>query len=254
MEKEKAALTWMGQMGLWVTIGGTTVSIDYFASELDGRQSRPPVPAGEVGGIDAFLGTHDHLDHIDHDSWKVWAETCPDAVFVFPEACRKSVAADGIRPDRLKGMYEGMQVGIGDITVRAIPAAHEFLTADGEGHSHCLQYILEGNGVRILHMGDTLRYEGMLAKLAAFGRFDVILLPINGRDGERYRRGCIGNMTFQEAADLAGELRPGLVIPGHWDMFADNPGDPAAFADYLDAKYEGKVPCHIPKIGERIFL
>ena len=63
----------------------------------------------------------------------------------------------------------------------------------------------------------------------------------------RYRRSCIGNMTFQEAADLAGELRPGLVIPGHWDMFADNPGDPEAFADYLDAKYGGLVPCVIPR-------
>ena len=107
MENRKAELTWMGQMGLWVTIGGRTVSIDYFASDLEGRQKRPPVPTGEVSGSDAFLGTHDHLDHIDHDSWKIWAETCPDAVFVFPEACRKSVAADGIRPDRLKGMYEG---------------------------------------------------------------------------------------------------------------------------------------------------
>ena len=48
-------------------------------------------------------------------------------------------------------------------------------------------------------------------------------------------------MTFQEAADLAGELRPRLVMPGHWDLFADNPGDPDAFADYLDAKYPGQM-------------
>jgi L-ascorbate metabolism protein UlaG (beta-lactamase superfamily) len=67
----------------------------------------------------------------------------------------------------------------------------------------------------------------MLKKLQDFGPIDAALLPINGRDGARYRRNCIGNMTFQEAADLAGELHPRLVIPGHWDMFADNPGDPA---------------------------
>ena len=77
----------------------------------------------------------------------------------------------------------------------------------------------------------------MLPLLQAFGPIDAALLPINGRDGARYRRDCIGNMTFQEAVDLAGELRAGLVIPGHWDMFADNPGNPRAFADYLDAKY-----------------
>ena len=45
-------------------------------------------------------------------------------------------------------------------------------------------------------------------------------------------------MTYQEAVDLAGEINPGIVIPGHWDMFSDNSGDPDAFVDYLDAKYD----------------
>ena len=111
-----------------------------------------------------------------------------------------------------------------------------------------------GGGARIYHAGDTLRYEGMLPRLQSFGHIDAALLPINGRDGERYRRDCIGNMTFQEAADLAGELCPDLVIPGHWDMFADNSGDPAAFADYLEAKYCGAVACRIPAVMEPIWI
>jgi L-ascorbate metabolism protein UlaG (beta-lactamase superfamily) len=94
----------------------------------------------------------------------------------------------------------------------------------------------------------------MRPKLQAAGFIDAVLLPINGRDAERYRRDCIGNMTFQEAADLAGELRPGLAIPGHWDMFADNPGDPDAFLDYLDAKYPGQIRAVRPEYLEPIFL
>ena len=92
----------------------------------------------------------------------------------------------------------------------------------------------------------------MLPKIRAFGRIDVQMLPINGRDARRYRQNCIGNMTWQEAADLAGETGPSMVIPGHWDMFADNSADPAEFADYLDAKYPGKIQCRIPKIMEAI--
>ena len=249
-----AALWWMGQMGLWVKLGDTILSIDYYASERESRQVPPPVPAEQVKGIDAFFGTHDHLDHIDHEAWKIWAKTCPDALFVFPAVHTDAVTADGIGLDRQLSMGEGDLCHIGHVTVRAVAAAHEFLDPDPETGLHpALQYIIEGNGVRLYHAGDTLRYEGMLGKLQPMGKIDAALLPINGRDGTRYRRNCIGNMTFQEAADLAGELRPGVTIPGHWDMFADNPGDPASFADYLDAKYPG-LKCKIPVIGEKIMI
>ena len=61
-------------------------------------------------------------------------------------------------------------------------------------------------------------------------------------------------MTYQEAADLAGETEPGIVIPGHWDMFDINGGDPNAFADYLDAKYGKKIRCVIPEVMEEILI
>ena len=249
-----SAVLWrLGQMGLLVKIGGTVLCVDYFASDMPERQFPPPVPAEETEGIRAFIGTHNHLDHIDHASWKTWAERCPEAKFIFPRLHRKDVLADGIGEDRCLGLNDGESCRIGGVTVHAIAASHEFLDRDPEtGLYPCLQYIIEGNGVRIYHAGDTLRYEGMLPKLKAFGRMNAVLLPINGRDGKRYRRNCIGNMTFQEAADLAGELEPDLVIPGHWDLFADNPGDPEAFADYLDAKYEGRIRVIVPRLLEPV--
>ena len=250
-----AVLWWLGQMGLLVKMGDTLLCVDYYASPDPDRLVPPPVPAGEMSGIAAFLGTHDHLDHIDHASWKTWARQYPDALFVFPGAHRQSVLADGVPESRCRGLNSGESCMVGDIRVHAVAAAHEFLDRDPETRLYpCLQYIIEGNGIRIYHAGDTLRYEGMLPLLRAFGPVDAALLPINGRDGARYRHNFIGNMTFQEAVDLAGELQPGLVIPGHWDMFAENPGDPEAFADYLDAKYAGKVPCVIPRRLEPVRL
>ncbi|MBQ7679769.1 MAG: hypothetical protein IJT34_07965 [Butyrivibrio sp.] len=155
-EAGTAALWWLGQMGLILRSGHTTLCVDYYATPDDARQTRPPIPADALQGIDAFLGTHNHLNH------------------------------------------------------------------------------------------------SMLPKLRAFGPIDLELLPINGRDAVRYRRNCIGNMTWQEAADLAGEVAPGLVIPGHWDMFADNSADPQAFVDYLDIKYQGRIPSRIPRVLDKI--
>ena len=248
-----AAVWWLGQMGLMIRLGETVLCVDYYASGSPDRRFLPPVPVDEVTDVDVFLGTHDHLDHMDHAAWRVWAKKCPNAFFVFPRAHLASVLRDGVRKEKCLGMDDGETLKIGNVTVRAVAAAHEFLRRDpASGAYPCLQYVIEGNGVRLYHAGDTLRYEGMLPKLKALGPIDFALLPINGRDGERYRRDCIDNMTFQEAADLAGELRPGLTVPGHWDMFANNSADPEAFADYLDAKYGGEVPCLIPKAASLI--
>ena len=252
--ENRVTITWLGQMGLRVEIGGKKLLIDYFASDAPGRRIAPPIPMDGVADIDAFLGTHDHLDHIDHGAWRVWARTCPEARFIFPSMHARAVTGDGIPAERQLPVDAGGCVRLGEVTIRAIPAAHEFLAPDEQGRFPCLQYIVEGGGRRIYHAGDTLRYEGMLPALKAFGPIDAALLPINGRDGKRYRSDLIGNMTFQEAADLAGELRPTLVIPGHWDMFASNPGDPDAFADYLDAKYGPGIRCVIPKPMVPIYL
>ena len=57
----------------------------------------------------------------------------------------------------------------------------------------------------------------------------LTLLPINGRDAEREALGIVGNMDASEAAQLAHEIGAHAAVPMHWDMFASNPGDPAAF-------------------------
>lgn len=247
------SLYWLGQMGLLIDTGNTRICVDYFASPADGRLTPPPFPAETLTGIDMFIGTHDHIDHIDHDAWKIWAKTNPEALFAFPEAHMDSVLGDGVSPSNAVGLNDGVSYTYKDITIHALAASHEFLDRDEKtGLYPYLQYIIEANGVRIHHAGDTVRYEGMLPKIKSFGKINVQLLPINGRDAKRYRIDFIGNMTYQEAADFAGETVPGLVIPGHWDMFEINGEDPTLFADYLDAKYKGKIRCVIPKVMERI--
>ncbi|WP_309441889.1 hypothetical protein [Dysosmobacter sp.] len=79
----------------------------------------------------------------------------------------------------------------------------------------------------------------------------MMLLPINGRSASRLRRGILGNMTYQEAADLAGAVKPGLVIPMHYDAYAGNLENPLLFQDYLHVKYPD-VPCAVPRAGERL--
>lgn len=131
----------------------------------------------------------------------------------------------------------------------AVKAKHEFFDEGPDGFPF-LGYLIHGDGLTLYHSGDTLIYEGLLTTLRR-RRLDVAFLPINGRDAERYRSGCIGNMTYQEAVDLAGELQVGLAVPAHWDMFASNSKDPAKFTEYLAVKYPA-VRSWVGKAGERV--
>lgn len=140
-------LRWLGQMGLLIETPDTTVCVDYYASPDDLRQSAPPIPVAELKGIDAFLGTHDHLDHIDHDAWKIWAGTLPGAKFIFPRKHLDAVLADGVKRQNAVGLNDGECVKVGGLTIHAIAASHEFLDQDpGTGLYPYLQYIIEGNG------------------------------------------------------------------------------------------------------------
>ena len=44
-ESGTVALWWLGQMGLILKTGHTTLCIDYYATPDAARQTRPPVPA-----------------------------------------------------------------------------------------------------------------------------------------------------------------------------------------------------------------
>ena len=82
---------------------------------------------------------------------------------------------------------------------------------------------------------------------------DLAFLPINGRDARRLAANCIGNMTYQEAVDLAGAVKPGLTVPAHFEMFAMNSENPQLFVDYLKVKYPS-LRALIPQHGQRVVV
>ena len=123
------------------------------------------------------------------------------------------------------------------LTIHALASAHEFLDRDAAtGKYPYLGFVIEAGGCTFYHAGDCCLYEGLVTKLRAFSPH-AMFLPINGRDARRLRANCIGNMTYQEAADLAGAVGCKLVVPTHYDMFAMNLGPADEFADYIHVKY-----------------
>lgn len=248
------ALWWLGQHSFVVKAGKAIIYIDPFLSPLPERQVPPLFEPGQINHATLICGSHDHRDHIDRDIWPLLAEASPDAKFVAPALFADQLASDvGIDPERFLGLDDGTSVNFAGVSVTGVAAAHEFLDQDAATKQFpYLGFIFQIEGCTLYHAGDTCWYDGLQTKLRGYA-FDAMLLPINGRDAARLSAGIIGNMTYQEAADLAGPLQPGLVVPTHYDMFAGNPGDPDAFCEYVNVKYP-YVPTRICKYGERFMI
>lgn len=209
---------------------------------------------GEVTNADIIFGTHDHTDHIDRKVWPVLAKSSPAAKFVVPDLLLPALAHDlGIPIERFVGMDDGKTLGWRDIKISGIAAAHELLNRDPLTLRYpCLGFVIESPGIAIYHAGDTCVYEGLQTKLQRW-KLQVVFLPINGRDAQRLSAGCIGNMTYQEAADLAGALAPAVTVPAHYDMFAANSENPRLFADYMGVKYPHLNVMIFPYGEKRVF-
>jgi L-ascorbate metabolism protein UlaG (beta-lactamase superfamily) len=60
---------------------------------------------------------------------------------------------------------------------------------------------------------------------------EVALLPINGRSAEREAQELVGNLSAQEAADLAADAGVRVVVPMHYELFAHNGGRPSELVE-----------------------
>jgi L-ascorbate 6-phosphate lactonase len=238
LSEREYAFWWLGQQGFILKMGTKVIYIDPFLSGLPDRLIPSLLDPAEVTNADLILGSHDHADHIDRIAWPNIAAAVPDTRFIVPELLKDDLACGlNIDSELFIGMDDGLQKEVDGVEITGIAAAHELLDRDKtSGHYPYLGYIINANGVTIYHAGDTCMYEGLITKLKHW-KLDAMFVPINGRDAVRLAAGCIGNMTYQEAVDLAGALSPGLTIPAHYGMFSSNTADPQLFVDYMRVKY-----------------
>jgi L-ascorbate metabolism protein UlaG (beta-lactamase superfamily) len=252
LERGAAAFWWLGQLGYAVKVGDLVLYFDPFLAPSTRRKVPPLLRPDEVTNASWVFGSHDHGDHIDPVALPGIAAASPGARFVCSRVARAKLLSLGIPEGRIVALDEGLVLEEQGLRVSPIAAKHEFFDRDPQEGFPYLSFVVEANGVTIYHSGDTLCYEGMLTKLAQW-QFDLFFMCINGRDAARYTRNCIGNMTYQEAVDLAGTLRPRMAVPGHYEMFEGNTEDPQLFADYMQAKYPD-VAFWIGEHGTRVVL
>ena len=250
----QGAFWWLGQHTFVVKAGGKVFYFDPWFADWESRQTPSLLTPQEARHADFALITHGHGDHLCPDTLPHMAVASPDAQFFCPrtEAIRMKIEGQIPEP-RLHALDAGNWWEEHGVKITAIKAKHEEFDEDAELGFPYLGYVVEAGGVTFYHAGDTILYDGLRDTLRQWPHIDVMFLPINGRDAERFLSGCIGNMTYQEAVELAGDLKTGLVVPAHYDMFVGNQEDPQKFVRYLEAKYPG-ARSWVGKAGEKVLF
>lgn len=262
------AINYIGQCGFVIFNDKVALAIDPVLNDLvdeSGKTIRnyPPVLSYDELEVDFIFCTHDHIDHMAKETLTAVAEIDKTTKFVVPTGCVKEVVSWGIDEARVIGISDGetKELAIesedgtpvgrsGRISVKGISAAHPVHQVDEEGLDHNLVYCIEMEDKKLVHLGDTYMTERLEKELRSLGKIDVLFPPVNGRDEERESKGIIGNLSCEEAAELADKLRVDLAIPTHFDMVAGNTANPFDFAECL-WKLNQENKCWIPTLREQ---
>jgi L-ascorbate metabolism protein UlaG (beta-lactamase superfamily) len=167
---------------------------DIVASAFSSKVRREELPEHTEPG-DLVLVSHHHLDHVKKGLMDVLS--APRSVVLGPIKCRKKLG------EAMRIVKARETITQGDLVVRVVeaynpPGSRKMMYhKKGEG----VGYVIEVDGKRIYHAGDT----GFIDEMDSLGPIDVAFLPIGGKF----------TMDINEAAQAVKVIKPMVVIPMH---------------------------------------
>jgi L-ascorbate metabolism protein UlaG (beta-lactamase superfamily) len=163
---------------------------------------------------DLIMITHDHFDHCSPDD--VAKIQQPGTVIVTEKDSAKKLTGD------LRVIKPGESLVVDEVKVEAVPSYN----TDKEFHpkkNAWLGFIIEIQGVRVFHAGDT----DFIPEMNGFN-VDIALLPVSGTYV----------MTADQAVEAALAISPKLAIPMHYGTIVGSDQDAINFRKALEGKIE----------------
>lgn len=217
-------LRYLGHSAFELVSGDTTLLIDPFIT----GNPMCPIKAEELNP-QYILVTHFHDDHVG-DTAALAKRSGAQVITTFEGGTQ--LEADGVK---IHAMAIGGKYAFEFGTVRVFPAIHGYGAAGG----HAAGFVININGKRIYHSGDTALFSDMkLLNGVVEPGIDVALLPI----GDNFTMGP------EDAAVAVSWINPKVVIPMHWGTFPVLVQDPGEFA--AQVQKAGKTEAIVLRPGE----
>ena len=225
-------VTWVGHSTFLVQIGGLNVLTDPMwsarASPIPwagpARLAPPGVSIDALPPVDLVLLSHNHYDHLDVPSVRSLAQRHPEALWVTPLGLSDFVRRHGVRVARELDWWQ--ETAMGGAAIGCVPAQHFSARGLGDrGATLWCGWTVAVGGRSLYFAGDTA-YHPDFAKIgAAFGPFDIAILPIGAYEPRWFMRSV--HMNAGEAVQAFGDVsgaHPGhagrrVMVGGHWGTF-----------------------------------
>ena len=173
-----------------------------------------PYQIGDAEPADIVLVTHDHFDHCSPDDVaRIQVETTT-VITEKDSAAKLSGNVQTVSP--------GEKLTVEGITIEAVPA-YNVNKSFHPKENGWLGFIVEMDGVRLYHAGDT----DYIPEMSDF-KTDIALLPVSGTYV----------MTAAEAVEAALAIQPQIAIPMHYGAIVGEISDADAFKSALAGKVE----------------
>ncbi len=231
---------WLGQAGYIIkSPAGKIIALDPYLTnsckaigdqygfDMD-RQVPPPIQPRDLVGIDLYVLTHSHQDHLDPETLEAYRSAGGNGPFLAPPETVEKLHALGVPAELTHMIWPNKSFALGDVTLRATLS----IPTGGDDLTHMGYLVSVENGPKFYFTGDTAYHE-ILGLSVGEHKPDVVVTVING--GFR-------NLGPAEAAQLVKQVDPKVAIPCHHDLFPDNVQSPRMFKANLrmlgiDRKY-----------------
>jgi L-ascorbate metabolism protein UlaG (beta-lactamase superfamily) len=250
------ALTWIGHATFLAQLGGRSVLIDpVMSTTIAGfirRNVAPGLSWPALPRIDVVLITHNHRDHMDAPTLK---RLGPEPVYVVPLGLGNWFRRAGM--NRVIEMSWWQREEIEGLNITFVPAEHWSRRGPLDtNESWWGGYVIEHDGMRVYHSGDTAWFDGFALIAERCGAIDAAMLPIGAYAPRWFMQRQ--HMDPADAVRAFQTLGAERFVAMHWGTFKLTDEDLREPPWLLSVVWEGEeLPqdrLEVPAIGETLML
>ncbi|WP_345816097.1 MBL fold metallo-hydrolase [Paraburkholderia sp. PREW-6R] len=214
------------------------------------RFHAPPIALADLPALRGVILSHDHYDHLDHETVLALAERTD--VFLTPLGVGDRLIEWGIDARKVRQFDWWQEANIDGLTLTAAPGQHFSGRSLFDGNSTLwASWVIADNELKIFFSGDTGYFEGFRHIGEKLGPFDITLIETGAYDAQWPYVHMQPEETIQAHLDLGGRwLVP--IHNGTFDLAMHRWQEP--FERIAGLASAHGIALSTPRVGERLDL